>query len=75
MIIQKKSKTEWLSGLFNGKNFLISLMGATFFMFASGAGIVSDSEKILAILIGAGLFTFAAAMLIWARDISKNLRR
>lgn len=44
-------------------------------MFASGAGIVSDSEKILAILIGAGLFTFAAAMLIWARDISKNLRR
>ena len=50
-------------------------MGATFFMFASGSGIIGDSEKILSILIGAGLFTFAAAMLIWAKDISKNLYR
>ena len=75
MIIQRKSKTEWISGLLNGKNFFISLMVATFFMFASGSGIIGDSEKILSILIGAGLFTFAAAMLIWAKDISKNLYR
>ena len=72
MIVQRKTKSEFLSGFFNGKNFLIGLMVATFLVFASGANVSAQSGELVSILIGAGLFTVASGLLIWARDISKS---
>lgn len=70
MIIQRKTKTEFLSGFLNAKNFLIGLMLATFLVFASGTNINLENGDVFSILIGAGLFTVASGLLIWARDIS-----
>lgn len=73
MIVYKKTKTEILSGFFNGKNFLVGLMVATFMVFASGTGTLKESGDAVSIIVGAGLFTLASGLLIWARDISKKL--
>jgi len=73
MIVYRKTKSEFLSGFLNGKNFLIGLMVATFLVFASGTNITAESGELFSILIGAGLFTVASGLLIWARDISKKL--
>ncbi|MBT5186855.1 MAG: hypothetical protein HOH19_10055 [Kordiimonadaceae bacterium] len=73
MIIQQNSKRIVLNNFFNTKNFLISLMVATFMVFASGANSFTEPEELFSIIIGAGLFTLAAGLLLWARDVSKNL--
>ncbi len=73
MILQRKTKTEVISGFLNAKNFLIGLMVATFMVFASGTNTVNEGGEIFTIVIGAGLFTVAAGLLIWAKDISKKL--
>ena len=72
MIINKKTKPEILAGFFNAKNFLIGLMVATFMVFASGTGTFKESEDAVSIIIGAGLFSLAAGLLIWAKDISNK---
>lgn len=73
MIVYRKSRAEILSGFFNGKNFLIGLMVATFMVFASGAGATKEGSDAVSIIIGAGLFSLAAGLILWARDISKKL--
>lgn len=73
IILNKRTKTEVLFGFLNAKNFLIGLMVATFFVFASGTSSINGGEDFLTILTGAGLFTVAAGLLIWARDISNKL--
>ncbi|MBT5073346.1 MAG: hypothetical protein HOH18_01375 [Kordiimonadaceae bacterium] len=73
MILYKKTKTEFLSGFINGKNFLVGLMVATFMVFASGTGTFNEGGDVLSIVVGAGLFTLGAGVLIWAGDISKKL--
>jgi len=73
MIIQQKPKQLVLSNFFNTKNFLISLMVPTFMVFASGANSYKEPEELFSIIIGAGLFTLAAVLLLWARDVSKKL--
>lgn len=73
MILQRKTKTELFLSFLNAKNFLIGLMVATFMVFASGAAGIKEGEEIFSILTGAGLFTVAAGLLIWAKDISKKL--
>lgn len=73
MILQRKTKTEVIFSFLNAKNFLIGLMVATFMVFASGTNSVKEGEEIFTILTGAGLFTVAAGLLIWAKDISKKL--
>ncbi len=73
MILQRKTKREVFFSFLNAKNFLIGLMVATFMVFASGTSIAMSGDELLSILTGAGLFTVAAGILIWARDISKKL--
>lgn len=73
MIIGRKSKREIIFSFINAKNFLIGLMVATFMVFASGTNITMSGDELFTILTGAGLFTVAAGLLIWARDISKKL--
>jgi len=72
MILQRRTKTEIFLGFFNAKNFLIGLMLATFLVFASGSSINSENGDVFSILIGAGFFTAASGLLIWAREISKK---
>lgn len=74
MIIERKTKVEILSGFLNAKNFLIGLMVATFMVFASGASTIKEGGELLSILIGAGLFTVAAGLLIWAKDLSEKIQ-
>ena len=73
IILEKKTKSEVLFGFLNAKNFLIGLMVATFLVFASGTNSIKEGEEFLTILTGAGLFSVAAGLLIWARDISNKL--
>ncbi|MBL4603088.1 MAG: hypothetical protein JKY84_10090 [Emcibacteraceae bacterium] len=75
MIVYRKTKMEILSGFLNAKNFLIGLMVATFLLFASGTNITMESEDVFSIMIGASLFTVAAGLLIWAREISNKFYR
>lgn len=72
MILQRKTKTELFLSFMNAKNFLIGLMVATFMVFASGTTGINEGEELFSILTGAGLFTIAAGLLIWARDLSKK---
>lgn len=72
MLIRKKSKREMMKSIFNGKILMASLMGATFMVFAGGAG---SSENVSAIFIGTALFTVASGMLLWAGEVSRNLYR
>ncbi len=74
MILQQKTNTTVLGSFFRTKNFMVSLMVATFLVFASGTGSFKEPEEVYSIIIGAGLFTLAAGLLIWARDVSKRLR-
>lgn len=73
MILQRKTKLELFYSFINAKNFLIGLMVATFMVFASGTNTIKEGEEIFTILTGAGLFTVASGLLIWAKDISKKL--
>ena len=73
IILDRRTKTEALFALFNAKNFLIGMMVATFLVFASGTSSIKEGEEFLTILTGAGLFTVAAGLLIWAKDISRKL--
>ena len=73
MILQKKTKREVFFSFLNAKNFLIGLMVATFMVFASGTSVTMTGDEVYTILTGAGLFTVAAGLLIWAKDISKKL--
>ncbi len=73
MIIGRKTKREVIFSFINAKNFLIGLMVATFMVFASGTSITISGDELFTILTGAGLFTVAAGLLIWAKDISKKL--
>ena len=73
MILQRKTKREVFFSFLNAKNFLIGLMVATFMVFASGTSVTMTGDEVYTILTGAGLFTVAAGLLIWAKDISKKL--
>ena len=42
-------------------------------VFASGTGTFNEGGDVLSIVVGAGLFTLGAGVLIWAGDISKKL--
>jgi len=72
MILEQKTKSVLIRGFLNGKNLLISLMGAIFYVFASGAKGSLESNELISILVGTSLFTIASGILIWARDISKK---
>ena len=73
MIYRQKTKSEFIAGFFNAKNFMISLMVATFLVFASGTTSLKDGEELFSIIVGAGLFSVAAGVLIWAKEISNKL--
>jgi len=51
---------------------MASLMGATFMVFAGGAG---ASENLSMVFIGTALFTGASGMLLWAGEVSRKLYR
>ncbi|MDG1708130.1 MAG: hypothetical protein P8H03_05175 [Emcibacteraceae bacterium] len=72
MLIRKKSKREVMKSVLSGRILMASLMGATFMVFAGGAG---SSENISTILIGTALFTVASSMLLWAGEVSRKLYR
>jgi len=72
MLDRKKSKREMMQRVFNGKIIMASLMGATFMVFAGGAG---ASENLSMVFIGTALFTGASGMLLWAGEVSRKLYR
>lgn len=75
MIKRKQSKYEILSQFLNMKLVMISAMVSTFMVFAFGSASTIDSSEIMSIMVGAGLFALASAMLLKAGEISKNLYR
>ncbi|MCC3861945.1 hypothetical protein [Pseudemcibacter aquimaris] len=70
---RKKSVREIMVPFFNGKLALVSLMVATFMVFASGSGNIIESGQFMTILIGAALFSLASGLLIWAGEVSRKL--
>jgi len=72
MILEQKTKSVLIRSFLNGKNLLISLMVAIFYVFASGAKGGLESNELISILVGTSFFTIASGILIWARDISKK---
>ena len=70
MMIRKKSKREILSNILNMKTVLVGLMVAIFMIFATMEG-----TEISSILVGAGFFALASAMLLKAGEISKKFYR
>lgn len=75
MIKRKKSKHEILNRFFNIKLLMVVAMVSTFMVFAFGSSPTIDSQEIASIMVGAGLFALASAMLLKAGEISKNLYR
>lgn len=74
MILQrKKSIREMMVPFLNAKLALVSLMVATFMVFASGTENIIESGQITTILIGATLFSLASGLLIWAGEVSRKL--
>lgn len=75
MMIRKKSKREILSNILNMKTVLVGLMVAIFMIFASGSVATMEGTEISSILVGAGFFALASAMLLKAGEISKKFYR
>ena len=75
MINRKNSKHEILNRFLNMKFIMITLMVATFMMFAFGSATNIEGSEITSIMVGASLFALASAMLLKAGEISKKLYR
>lgn len=71
-MLKHKNKPPVFWRFFSAKYFLISLMVTTFMVFASGTTSVKEIDNIISIIIGAGLFTVAAGLLLYAADISRK---
>lgn len=75
MIINPYENKTFLKGIISTKTIMISLMVATFMVFASGSSTLNAGEELFSIVIGAGFFTLASTLLIWAGDVSRKLYR